>query len=88
MTHLKNFLCQDLLCQDLTPHPVEVSGKDRVAHLNTLRQQMGMFATDGMMPVDGAKNEWQVLADFNSQYGNVLPEKTYTNHFVIQANRH
>ena len=68
--------------------PVEVSGKDRVAYLKTLRQQMGMFATDGMMPVDGAKNEWQVLADFNSQYGNVLPEKTYTNRFVIEANRH
>jgi len=65
--------------------PVEVSGKDRTAYLQVLKEQIPMFANDGRIPGDGAEKEWRVLADFNPRYRSVKVEDTYTNRFVDDA---
>lgn len=70
--------------------PDEVIGKnpDRAAYLKMLKEAIPMFANDGRMPVDGAQNEWRVLADFNPRYKVVKVEQTYTNQFVDDALQH
>ena len=65
--------------------PVEVSGKDRVAYLKLLKQELPMFANDGRMPADGAEKEWRVLSEFNPKFKPVTLDKTYTNAFVDEA---
>jgi NitT/TauT family transport system substrate-binding protein len=67
--------------------PVEISGKDRVAYLKVLKQEIPMFASDGRMPMDGAEKEWRVLSEFNPKYKSVKVEGTYTNRFVDEALR-
>ena len=74
----------------LTVIPVSVSGEDRAAYLKILKEQMPMFATDGRMPADGARKEWEVMAAFNPSFRSVAVEQTYTNEFVdraLKANR-
>lgn len=65
--------------------PPEISGKDRVAYLNVLKQEIPMFANDGRMPQDGAAKEWRVLTAANPVYGSVKIDRTYTNVFVDEA---
>ena len=65
--------------------PANVTGKDKVAYLKLLKQELPMFAGDGRMPVDGAEKEWRVLSDFNPKFRGVVLEKTYTNEFVDEA---
>ena len=65
--------------------PPEVSGKDRAAYLEVLKEQIPMFASNGRMPVDGAQGEWRVLAEFNAKYKSVNVGDTYTNRFVDEA---
>jgi len=65
--------------------PVEVSGKDRAAYLQVLRQELPMFASDGRMPADGAEMEWRVLSEFNPKFARVKVGDTYTNRFVDAA---
>ncbi|GAC1551888.1 MAG: ABC transporter substrate-binding protein [Collimonas sp.] len=65
--------------------PVEISGKDRVAYLKVLKEQIPMFANDGRMPPEGAAKELQVLAEFNPKFKAVKVEQTYTNAFVDSA---
>ncbi|MBB5448094.1 MULTISPECIES: ABC transporter substrate-binding protein [unclassified Paraburkholderia] len=67
--------------------PPEISGKDRVAYLKVLKEEIPMFANDGRMPDDGATKEWQVLAAANPAYGSVKVDRTYTNAFVDEALR-
>src|SRR5438270_514805 len=45
--------------------PVEVSGKDRAAYLQVLKEEIPMFANDGRMPPEDAAREWRVLSEFN-----------------------
>jgi len=65
--------------------PPEISGKDRVAYLNVLKQEIPMFANDGRMPEDGAAKEWRMLTAANPAYGAVKIDRTYTNAFVDEA---
>jgi NitT/TauT family transport system substrate-binding protein len=67
--------------------PVEISGKDRAAYLQALKEEMPMFATDGRMPAEDAAKEWQVLSEFNPKFKTVKVEQTYTNAFVDEALR-
>jgi NitT/TauT family transport system substrate-binding protein len=65
--------------------PADVKGKDEAAYLAMLREQIGMFAGDGRMPEDGARQEWRVLAAFDPDYAKVKVEDTWTNRFVDEA---
>jgi NitT/TauT family transport system substrate-binding protein len=65
--------------------PAEIVGKDRAAYLLVLKEEMGMFATDGRMPPEDAVREWQVLSEFNPKFKGVKVEQTYTNAFVDEA---
>lgn len=65
--------------------PADVKGKDEAAYLAVLREQIGMFAGDGHMPDDGARQEWKVLAASDPDYAKVKVEDTYTNRFVDEA---
>lgn len=65
--------------------PEDVKGKDEAAYLKVLREQIGMFASDGRMPQDAAQREWQVLAAFEPEYRTVKVGETYTNRFVEEA---
>ena len=65
--------------------PVTISGKDRAAYLKILKDQIPMYANDGVMPADGAEKEWQVLAEFNPKFRDVKVADTYTNAFVEKA---
>ncbi|CAN5425058.1 ABC transporter substrate-binding protein [soil metagenome] len=65
--------------------PAEIKGKDPVAYLKLLKEQMPMFANDGLMPVDGAEKELRVLADFEPSYKPVKAEQTYTNTYATEA---
>lgn len=67
--------------------PVEISGKDRAAYLEVLKQEMPMFANDGRMSPDDAAREWRVLSEFNPRFKSVKVEQTYTNAFVDEALR-
>lgn len=65
--------------------PPEIKGKDPAAYLHALKEQMRMFANDGLMPADGARKEVQLLAEANPKYRGVVLEQTYTNRFVTEA---
>jgi NitT/TauT family transport system substrate-binding protein len=65
--------------------PAAITGKDRAAYLKVLKEEIPMFAGNGLMPADGAAKEWRVLAEFNPKYKSVQLEKTYTNAFVSAA---
>lgn len=65
--------------------PPGIVGKDRAAYLAAVRQALPMFATDGRMPVDGARKEAAVFARQHPRTLGVDVEKTYTNAFVEQA---
>jgi NitT/TauT family transport system substrate-binding protein len=65
--------------------PADVKGKDEAAYLRMLRLQIGMFASDGRMPPEAARQEWSVLAAFVPAYRKVAVEETYTNRFVEEA---
>ena len=65
--------------------PVEISGKDRGAYLQVLKEEIPMFATDGRMPPEDAAREWRVLSEFNPKLKSVKVEETYTNVFVDEA---
>ena len=64
--------------------PEEATGKDKGAYLKILKEQLPMFATDGRMPEDGARKEWEVLKTFNPKLASVQVGATYTNAFVDQ----
>ena len=68
--------------QTLELIPVSISGKDRVAYLNVLRQEYGMFAGNGCMPKAAAQQELNILKKFNAKYKDVLVENTYDNEFL------
>jgi NitT/TauT family transport system substrate-binding protein len=65
--------------------PEQISGKDRAAYLQVLKQEMPMFAADGRMPPADAAFEWKVLSEFNPKFKSVNVEQTYTNRFVEEA---
>ena len=65
--------------------PAEVSGKDRVRYMQTLKEALPMFANNGLMPADGVAMEWRALTEFNPKLKAALLEKTYTNQFVEEA---
>lgn len=65
--------------------PDEISGKDKATYLQALKQQIPMFANDGMMSNEGALLEYRVFSTFNAKYQNIDVEKTYTNKFVLQS---
>jgi NitT/TauT family transport system substrate-binding protein len=65
--------------------PAEISGKDRAAYLQVLKQEIPMFASDGRMPAEDAAREWQVLSEFNPKFKSVKVGETYTNAFVDEA---
>ena len=65
--------------------PAEISGKDRAAYLQILKQEIPMFASDGRMPAEDAAREWQVLSEFNPKFKSVKVSETYTNAFVDEA---
>jgi NitT/TauT family transport system substrate-binding protein len=65
--------------------PADVKGKDEAAYLKVLREQIGMFASDGRMPDDAAQQEWRVLSAFEPEYAKVKVEDTYTNRFVDEV---
>jgi NitT/TauT family transport system substrate-binding protein len=67
--------------------PVEISGKDRAAYLQVLKEEIPMFATDGRMVPEDAAREWRVLSEFNPKFKTVKVEDTYTNAFVDEALR-
>jgi NitT/TauT family transport system substrate-binding protein len=65
--------------------PADVKGKDEAAYLKVLREQVGMFASDGRMPAAAARQEWRVLAAFEPEYARVKVEDTWTNRFVDEV---
>lgn len=65
--------------------PREFAGKDKKAYLAALTEEMPMFATDGLMPGDAARTEWEILAAGNPKYKDVDLAKTYTNEFAAAA---
>jgi NitT/TauT family transport system substrate-binding protein len=65
--------------------PDTISGKDRAAYLQVLKQEIPMFANDGRMPKAGAAGEFRVLATFEPKYKDVDVGKTYTDAFVDAA---
>jgi NitT/TauT family transport system substrate-binding protein len=65
--------------------PDSISGKDRVAYLRVLKEEIPMFANDGRMPTAGAAFEWKVLSEFNPKFKSVNVEQTYTNAFAEKA---
>ena len=65
--------------------PVEISGKDRAAYLQVLKEEIPMFANDGRMPPEDAAREWRVLSEFNPKFKSVRVDETYTNAFVDEA---
>ena len=65
--------------------PVEISGKDRAAYLQVLKEEMPMFANDGRMPPADAEREWRVLCEFNPKFKSVKVSETYDNAFVDEA---
>ena len=65
--------------------PVEISGKDRSSYLKMLKQQIPMYANNGLMSKQGADLEYKVFSTFNSKYKNIDTNVTYTNQFVIEA---
>ena len=65
--------------------PVEISGKDRAAYLEVLKEEIPMFANDGRMPAGAAEMNWRVLAAFNPKFKSVDLAKTYTNEFVNEV---
>ena len=67
--------------------PPAISGPDRVAFLNALKEEIPMFAGDGRMPPGAAEQERRVLAELNPRYGEVKIEQTWTNRFVDAALR-
>jgi NitT/TauT family transport system substrate-binding protein len=67
--------------------PVEISGKDRAAYLQVLKEEIPMFAGDGRMVPDDAAREWKVLSEFNPKFKAVKVEETYSNAFVDEALR-
>jgi ABC-type nitrate/sulfonate/bicarbonate transport system substrate-binding protein len=67
--------------------PVEISGKDRAAYLQVLKEEIPMFASDGRMPAEDAAKELQVLSEFNPKFKSVKVGETYTNAFVEEALR-
>ena len=62
--------------------PVEVSGKDRSTYLKALKQEYPMFRSDGRMPGDGARQEWEVLRWARPDFTKVHVDDTFDNRFV------
>lgn len=65
--------------------PDEIKGKDKEKYLQILRQQIPMYANNGLMPEDGARKEFEALWKFNEKLKDVDLGKTYTNRFVQNA---
>jgi NitT/TauT family transport system substrate-binding protein len=65
--------------------PTEVSGKDRAAYLQALKEEIPMFKSDGRMPPGDAAREWQVLCELNPKFKSVKVDETYDNSFVDEA---
>src|SRR5438552_6410908 len=65
--------------------PPEISGKDRAAYMQALREEIPMFKSDGRMPPEDATREWQVLSEFNPKFKSVKVGETYNNTFVDEA---
>jgi NitT/TauT family transport system substrate-binding protein len=65
--------------------PPEISGKDRAAYMQALKEEIPMFKSDGRMPPEDAAREWQVLSEFNPKFKSVKVGETYTNAFVDEA---
>jgi len=62
--------------------PVSISGKDKLAYLNVLKQEYGMFGGNGCMPKEAAQQELNVLKKFNAKYKDVFVENTFDNEFL------
>ncbi|MBV8036154.1 ABC transporter substrate-binding protein [Roseateles sp.] len=65
--------------------PPNIVGKDHATYLANVRQALPMFATDGLMPADGARKEAAVFAKQHPKTLGVDIGKTYTNTFVERA---
>ena len=68
--------------QTLKLIPESISGKDRAAYLNVLKQEYGMFGGNGCMPKDAAQQELNVLKKFNTKYKDVSVDNTFDNTFL------
>ncbi|MDB5447256.1 MAG: hypothetical protein JWQ97_2573 [Phenylobacterium sp.] len=62
--------------------PAKTGGKDRAAFLAVLAEDKKMFATDGRMPVEGARAELQAMTALTPKYRVVDFPATYTDAFV------
>ena len=65
--------------------PTSISGKDRASYLAILKQEYGMFAGNGCMPVAAVQQELSVLKRFNVKYNDVKVENTYDNSFLASV---
>jgi NitT/TauT family transport system substrate-binding protein len=64
--------------------PPDFRGEDRALYVDALRNTMGMFSPDGVMPDDGPKVVQALLSDSLEKVRNATIDlsKTYTNEFV------
>ncbi|MFX9077358.1 hypothetical protein ABTN32_20080, partial [Acinetobacter baumannii] len=65
--------------------PPKMGGKDRAGFLKLLGEDKQMFATDGLIPPDAARQEWKVMTSLIPKYGSIRFEDTFTNRFVERA---
>lgn len=68
--------------QTLELIPTSITGKDRQAYLQVLKQEYGMFLGNGCMQVAAAQQELDALKRFNSKFKDVHVDNTYSNEFV------
>jgi NitT/TauT family transport system substrate-binding protein len=64
--------------------PPDFRGEDRALYVDALKNTMGMFSPDGVMPDDGPRVVQALLADSLEKVRNATIDlsKTYTNEFV------
>lgn len=65
--------------------PKELVGKNPKTYFHDLREDLPMFATDGLMPADAAAMELKVMSSFQAKYRAVRLDDTYTNAFASVA---
>ena len=76
---------------DIADHlPADFVSNDLVTkadYIKALDQDKGQFLPDGMMPADGPATVLQIEKDAGKVTGTIDLTKTYTNDFVIAANK-
>jgi NitT/TauT family transport system substrate-binding protein len=67
--------------------PREFVGRDGATYLRSLRHEVPMFATDGFMPDDIARNAMEIVTYIMPEYKEIPLKETYTNEFAQAALR-